>query len=259
MNNQGGVVIIEANKEILKLNKESWEKSAERFFGRTALPEYGPFSLNEERLGLFGDISNQKVLDIGCGSGHSLQYMGNQGAKELWGVDLSTKQIETATKLLSNQQVKVSLVESPMEENPGLPSNYFDIAYSIYALGWTVDLRRTLSNIHNYLKPGGIFIFSWEHPIHDRLTYEESSFTFNKSYNIEGPEYNEAWHNSVIIHHRKLSTYINTLIESGFTIEKVLDDVELSDNKVSDNPSRWYSTQKAQLVPATFIIKAFKK
>ncbi|MEO4054626.1 class I SAM-dependent methyltransferase [Solibacillus sp. CAU 1738] len=243
--------------EMLKMNKEGWEKSAERFFGRTALPEYGPFSLTENHLNLFGDISGKSVLDIGCGSGHSLEYMANNGAKELWGLDLSTNQIETANKLLSNQQVNVNLFESPMEENPGIPGSYFDIVYSIYALGWTVDLKQTLSNIYSYLKPGGIFIFSWEHPIHDRVTYEQSSFNFNKSYNIEGPEYNEAWHNNVVIHHRKLSTYINTLIESGFIIEKVIDDVVLPDTP-TENPSKWYSTQKAQLVPATFIIKVSK-
>ncbi|WP_397469527.1 class I SAM-dependent methyltransferase [Psychrobacillus sp.] len=78
--------------------------------------------------------------------------MGERGAEELWGLDLSTKQIETASKLLSKQKVKVSLFESPMENNPGLPSDYYDIIYSIYALDWTADLRRTLANIHNYLK-----------------------------------------------------------------------------------------------------------
>ena len=253
------MVSLNTKSEILNLNKESWEKSAEHYFGRTALPEYGPYSLNEEQLELFGHIANHKVLEIGCGSGHSLQYMGNRGAKELWGLDLSTKQIETANNLLCKQQVKVTLFESPMEENPGIPSGYFDIVYSIYALGWTVDLQRTLLNIHSYLKQGGIFIFSWEHPIHDRLTYSQSSFTFEKSYNIEGPEYNEAWHNDVVIYHRKLSTYINTLIETGFTIEKVIEDVVLPKNINSDNPSRWYSSQRAQLVPATFIIRASKK
>lgn len=243
--------------EILKMNKDGWEKSAERFFGRTALPEYGPLSLTENQLNLFGDISGKSVLDIGCGSGHSLKYMATNGAKELWGLDLSTKQIETANHLLSNQQVKVSLFESPMEENPGIPNSYFDIVYSIYALGWTVDLKQTLSHINSYLKPGGIFIFSWEHPLHDRLSYEQSSFTFNKSYNMEGPEYNKAWHNNAVIYHRKLSTYINTLIESGFIIEKVIDEVALPATP-TENPAKWYSTQKAQLVPATFIIKASK-
>ncbi|WP_268876183.1 MULTISPECIES: class I SAM-dependent methyltransferase [Bacillaceae] len=244
--------------EILNINKAGWEKAAERFFGRTALPEYGPFAMNEDKLKLLGNISGQKVLDVGCGSGHSLQYMGSQGADELWGLDLTTKQVETAKEVLADQQVKVSLFESPMEENPGLPSNYFDIVYSIYALGWTYDLKRTLTNVHNYLKPGGIFVFSWEHPIHDRLSYEQSTFTLHKSYVLEGPEYNEAWHNNVVTYHRKLTTYINTLIECGFTIEKVIDDVELP-NTPSEDASKWYSTQKAELVPATFIIKASKK
>ena len=83
--------------EILKINKEGWEKSAERFFGRAALPDYGPFALSETELNLFGPLTGKRVLDIGCGSGHSLQYMGNEGAEELWGLDLTTKQIEIAT------------------------------------------------------------------------------------------------------------------------------------------------------------------
>ena len=90
------------------------------------------------------------------------------------------------------------------------------------------------------------------------LAYENSSFTFKKSYNIEGPEFNEAWHNNVVICHRKLSTYINTLIEANFIIEKVIDDVVLPTTATED-PSKWYSTQRAAMVPATFIIKATKR
>ncbi|KGR83358.1 class I SAM-dependent methyltransferase [Lysinibacillus odysseyi] len=244
--------------QMLTINKKGWEKAAERFFGRTALPEYGPFSKKEDELCLFGEIAGKRVLDIGCGSGHSLQYMGDNGAAELWGIDLSKKQIDTATNVLGNQAGLVKLIESPMEENPGLPDNYFDIVYSIYALGWTIELDQTLSNIQNYLKPGGTFIFSWEHPIHDRLTYQNESFILNKSYVKEGPELNEAWHSEVVTYHRKLSTYINALINAGFIIEKVIDDVVLPD-ETSVDPLKWYSTQKAELVPATFIIKATKK
>ncbi|MED4018853.1 class I SAM-dependent methyltransferase [Sutcliffiella cohnii] len=244
-------------KEILTLNKSSWEKAAERFFGRNPLPDYGPFSPSEEELKLLGDINGKTVLDIGCGSGHSLLYMAEQGANELWGLDLTTKQIETAREVLKDVKGKVTLKESPMEENPGIPFNHFDIAYSIYALGWTTDLKETLSHIHSYLKPGGVFVFSWEHPLHDRISYEDSSFLFNKSYNVEGPEYNEAWHQDVVIFHRKLTTYINTLIETGFKIEKVMDDVVIPADATTD-PARWYFRQKAELMPATFIIKATK-
>ena len=245
-------------KDILAVNKNGWEKSADRFFGRDALPGYGPFSPTEDELCLLDDVTDKKVLDVGCGSGHSLQYVGANGAAELWGIDLCAKQIAAASDVLADQPVPVTLFESPMEENPGLPSEYFDVVYSIYALGWTVDLNRTLSHIHGYLKPGGSFIFSWEHPFHDRLTYDDGAFVLNKSYNEEGPEFNEGWPQEVVIHHRKLSTYINSLIEAGFILEKIIDDVALP-GIPSDNPSKWYSTQKAELVPATFIIKATKK
>lgn len=46
-----------------------------------------------------------------------------------------------------------------MEDIPDLPENYFDIAISMYALGWTVDLDKTLNNIFNALKPGGSLFF----------------------------------------------------------------------------------------------------
>ncbi|WP_047980294.1 class I SAM-dependent methyltransferase [Ornithinibacillus contaminans] len=246
-------------KAILSMNKASWEQSAERFFGRAALPEFGPFAPTEDELKLFGEIQDKKVLDIGCGSGHSLKYMGDKGAKELWGLDLTTKQIETAREVLHSQSPPVTLFESPMEVNPGIPSDYFDIAYSIYALGWTVDLAKTLTHIHRYLKPGGRLVFSWEHPMHDRVKPTDSGYRFEQSYVTEGPEYNEAWHKSVIIHHRKLSTYINTLIEAGFEMERVIDDVALPEVVPEGDRYKWYSVEKAKLVPVTFIIKARKK
>lgn len=38
----------------------------------------------------------KKMLGICCGSGHSLKYHADRNAAELWGVDLSHKQIENA-------------------------------------------------------------------------------------------------------------------------------------------------------------------
>ena len=61
--------------ESLVLNKKSWDEVAPRFFGRNPLPEYGPLAPREDDLNLLGDVAGMKVLDIGCGSGHSLQYM----------------------------------------------------------------------------------------------------------------------------------------------------------------------------------------
>lgn len=48
-----------------------------------------------------------------------------------------------------------------MEDECGIPKNYFDIVYSIYAIGWVTDLKNVFHRIASYLKKDGIFIFSW--------------------------------------------------------------------------------------------------
>ena len=86
---------------VLNQNKSSWDAMADTWFGSTALPLYGCLAPTEDELHLFPDLSGKKVLDIGCGSGHSLRWCGQKGAAELWGLDLSEKQISNAQSYLT--------------------------------------------------------------------------------------------------------------------------------------------------------------
>ncbi|MBT2691271.1 class I SAM-dependent methyltransferase [Bacillus sp. ISL-47] len=244
------------NTESLRVNKRSWEEAAERFYGRNPLPEYGPLAPTENELKLFGDVRQLKMLEIGCGSGHSLKYLDQRGAGELWGLDLSTTQISAAKALLENTASPVKLFESPMEKNPGIPADYFDIIFSIYAIGWTTDLDKTIKNIHQYLKKGGVFIFSWEHPMYNRVNAKDGVLLMDKSYHDEGSYLHEAWSQPAIMQQYKLSTYINLLIENGFKIEKVVEDIRLSEKDLRMHENRWYSYEKAKALPAAFIIKS---
>ena len=152
------------NHDILIQNKTSWNAIADSFFGVTALPVYGCLCPTEDDLRLFPKLLGKKVLDVGCGSGHSLKWCGDNGATELWGLDISERQLENAYKYLAENGYASKLLNSPMEENPGIPTGYFDVVYSIYAIGWMVDLQKTFDLISTYLKQDGIFIFSWNHP-----------------------------------------------------------------------------------------------
>lgn len=247
--------------EIIKQNKKSWDTVAHHFDGKDALPSYGPFAQTEEELGLFGEINNKKVLDIGCGSGHSLIYMAEKGASELWGVDLSETQIRTAENNLKD--VKHHLFCSPMEAEIGLPKQYFDVVYSIYAIGWTTDLAATFELIHSYLKPGGSFIFSWDHPLYAYLKSRNGEIYLDGSYQTEGvTEYQnfKGEQAPVVIPNRKMATYINELIKAGFTIESVIEsDVSSGFDGASEEISdRYYSLYKARRFPTTMIIKSIK-
>ena len=74
-------------KNLLKQNKESWDAIADSFFGVTALPVYGCFIPTEDELGLFPELENKKVLDIGCGRGEFLEVMKSNGIPAV-GVDM---------------------------------------------------------------------------------------------------------------------------------------------------------------------------
>src|ERR1035438_3149660 len=128
----------------LATNRAGWNQVAPLFHGGTALPEYGPLAPTEDTLGLLDPVPASRVLELGCGSGHSLHYLAERDALELWGVDLSPVQIAFAEDTLRSFAPRVRLIESPMEVNPGLPRSHFDLVLSVYGLGWTTDLRATI-------------------------------------------------------------------------------------------------------------------
>ncbi|PQQ50415.1 class I SAM-dependent methyltransferase [Bacillus thuringiensis] len=225
------------------------------------LPKYGPYTASEDEIHLFDSIRNKKVLDIGCGSGHSLQYIAEQGAEELWGLDLSSAQIEIANKTLKDWNPK--LVCGAMEEETKIPKEYFDIVYSIYALGWTSNLEKTLELIYSYLKPGGSFIFSWEHPIYSNLLYGTEKIVLHSSYHEETPITFETFKGENVqatLYKRKISTYINELNRAGFKIERIEEPEpsSLFNEELAEPSTKYYSLYKARMVPTTFIMKARK-
>ena len=107
----------------LAINRAGWDRVAADFHGSTALPEYGPLAPTDDTLHLIEHVPDLRVLELGCGSGHSLKYLAERGAGELWGLDLSPVQIGFAEETLRPFASRVHLVESPMEVEAGILVN----------------------------------------------------------------------------------------------------------------------------------------
>lgn len=240
--------------EVHKTNGEFWDTVGSEVLGVTALPQWGAYLTSEDKLHLLGDLSGKSVLEIGCGNGRSLKYVAEQGATDLWGLDISEKQIERSGEFLELQKIKANLICSSMEEECGLPNNYFDLVYSVYGIGWTTDLDKTFKRINSYLKKGGIFLFGWSHPIHKCVSVEEGELIFSNSY------FNEEWYRAdmsekeMMLSNRMLSTYINALADNGFVIEKLVEETDREKAVAANNDFG----RKAMMVPTAFVIKARK-
>ena len=249
----GSAISIDMDKDAIhQTNCLFWDTKGNDVLGTTALPKYGAF-VSEEKCQLFGDVSAKKILEIGCGTGHSLQYLGERKASELWGIDLSKEQIEKAKQHLASFGLSAKLICSPMEEECGIPVDYFDFVYSVYAIGWTTDLEGTFCLIASYLKKDGVFIFSWSHPIHKCVAAENDMLVFKKCY------FDESWYSvslnegTLTLSDRKLSTYVNALAKAGFVVEQM---IEESDDEMMQSQDDF--TNKAKMLPVTFVIKARK-
>lgn len=251
----GCAISVDMDKDAVhKTNELFWNTKGNDTIGTTALPFYGAF-ISEEKCQLFGDVSGKKILEIGCGTGHSLQYIGERKASELWGMDISKDQLEKAQEHLAACKLSAKFICSPMEEECGIPVDYFDFVYSVYGIGWTTDLEGTFCRIASYLKKDGIFIFSWSHPIHKCVAAENDMLVFKKCY------FDESWYSLSIdggalsLSDRKLSTYVNALAKAGFVIEQM---IEESDNEILKATDSGFA-EKAKMLPVTFVIKARKR
>ncbi|MCI3919442.1 class I SAM-dependent methyltransferase [Paenibacillus sp. TRM 82003] len=250
----GHATSVEMDKNnVYRTNSHYWDIKGNDYLGAIVLPLYGAF-VSEEKYQLFGDVTGKRILEIGCGNGQSLQYQGERNASELWGIDISEQQIEKAAQLLTSCGLSAELLCSPMEEECGMPEDYFDFVYSIYAIGWTTDLEGTFSRVASYLKKDGVFIFSWSHPIHKCVVAENNVMVFKKSY------FDESWYSVTLdegeltLSDRKLSTYVNALAKAGFLIEEL---IEESDDEVIQSCASDFAN-KAKMLPVTFVFKARK-
>jgi SAM-dependent methyltransferase len=248
-------------ERVLATNRAGWNHVAPRFHGGTALPEYGPLAPTEDTLRLLEVTPELRALELGCGSGHSLRYLAERGAREVWGLDLSPVQVAFAEETLRDHASRRRLFESPMEVNPGIPSDYFDLVFSLWGLGWTTDLPATMALVTEYLRPGGYFLLSGEHPAYSCLEWNGSQYVVAEPYGAEGAREHASWKGvPIVIHRRTLATVVSEIIAAGLRIEALIE-AEFNPAAVTDSqrdPARWYAVDRARLMPTTLIIKARK-
>ncbi len=240
----------------LEMNRKGWDRIASKDWGGTHLPEWGVLMSNEEKLHLLDDITGKKVLELACGDGQSLVYCGKKYAKELWGIDISEQQIMKARRRLQTEGIEGKLFLSPMEVNPGIPEHYFDLVYSVYGIGWTQDLDKTISLVAKYLRTNGTFIFSWDNPILPCIEHSNNQYVLEHSYVDEITIQAKKRDEMVVRTNWKLATYINSLAKNGFKVECLVEDSKKEEDALYTE--KYYSAHKAQYLHHSFVIKARK-
>lgn len=118
-------------------------------------------------------IQPQRVLDLGCGTGHCSRELKDKYSKaKVFGVDLAPGMIEQAKK----QQGLFKKIDYQIADADQLPyeNDSFDLVFSNLTIQWLPDLKHSFAEINRVLKPGGLLIFSTLGP--DTLTELKQSW-----------------------------------------------------------------------------------
>ena len=111
---------------------------------------------------LLPEFAGKRVLDLGCGYGWHCAYAAQKGAVSVLGVDLSEKMLQTARE--KNSGAVIQYRRAAMEDLAFAPGS-FNVVLSSLAFHYVRDFATLVEHIHEWLAPGGAFVFSVEHPV----------------------------------------------------------------------------------------------
>lgn len=200
--------------------------------------QYGQLPRSREGLDAAGEwhalrelmpaLEGKRVLDLGCGFGWHCRFAAAQGAASVLGVDLSEKMLEVAREKTVEPNVRYE--RHAIEDFPFGKDNY-DVVVSSLAIHYVKDFRRLCRNVNRCLAPGGVFLFSVEHPIFSARGDQDWVFASDggkshwpvDDYFREGRRTPLFLGERIVKYHRTLTTYASDVLASGFRVEALVE------------------------------------
>ena len=238
-------------------NAEVWTRLA-----RDGYDVYRDYLNTPAFLALLPDVRGLTGLDIGCGEGHNTRLLAERGA-HVSAIDVSDVFIHYAKQAQERNSRHIDYRVASAVDLPFADAS-FDFAVAFMSLMDIPETDRVLAEAHRILKPGGFLQFSIEHPCfatpHRRNLRNPSGVT----YAIEVGDYFRRLQGDISEwifgatppsvrnglrrfktprFTRPISEWLNLLIETDFTIERV-EEPRPSDETVEACPDM----QDAQVV-----------
>lgn len=179
---------------------------------------------------LLPPLAGAAVLDMGCGTGDLSAYCASRGAVSIIGADISEKMLSVAQA--KNALPTITYVQAAMEDL-AFASETFDIVVSSFAVHYVQDYATLTAHVADWLKPGGVFVYSTEHPMTTARRDGEQNWIKDTAgnqlywpvdnYNEEGERRFHWFVDGVVKYHRSLSTLINGLSAAGLMVTQIVE------------------------------------
>ncbi|MFA7637650.1 MAG: methyltransferase domain-containing protein [Monoglobales bacterium] len=195
------------------------------------------------------------ILDLGCGTGSITSLLAKKGYSMI-GVDISSEMLAVAADKAEKNGLDILYLNQPMEdfELYGSVGAAVSLLDSLNYVTEEKDLEKTFRLVHNYLDPGGLFIFdiNTAHKLKNILPGNtfcgESDKAFYTWENVYDPEYSlcEFTLNFFIKNGKNFTRHTETHYQKAYTdsfIKKLLkrcgfEVLAVYDDLTFDSPAR---------------------
>jgi SAM-dependent methyltransferase len=173
--------------------------------------------INPALLGLLGDVAGRRVLDAGCGNGYLSRMLAERDATVV-GVEPGQSLFDFAVEKERESPRGIHYVQADLCALPDLGAP-FDAVVASMVLGNIPDWTTAMAACVHALKPGGLFVFTTNHPCFEMLwpTWREHgeyrTGRYLTEYEIPGPH--------GVNFHRTIATYLNQLVSLGCRLTEV--------------------------------------
>ncbi|WP_135555805.1 class I SAM-dependent methyltransferase [Paenibacillus cymbidii] len=175
---------------------------------------------------LLPELRGKRVLDLGCGYGWHCRYAREQQALSALGVDISESMLAKAREMTDDPAISY---RRQAIEDIELDEGAYDAALSSLALHYVERFDAVCRQVYRGLAPGGSFVLSVEHPIF--TSRDEQDWHYGPQgerlhwpvdgYQDESVRRTRFLGHEVVKYHRTASTYVNTLLDAGFRIDRL--------------------------------------
>ncbi|KAK0611880.1 S-adenosyl-L-methionine-dependent methyltransferase [Immersiella caudata] len=191
------------------------------------------------------NLTGARVVDLGCGMGWYCRWMRERGATSVRGIDLSQNMLNRAREMditrdidgITYERTDLDDIEAQRNLFPESENATIDVVFSSLAVHYLANLPQLVAHVHRVLKPGGVFVFSAEHPVFTApSTPEIVEIPVPKQsgdkpgeesirrvwplddYHAEGLRVTNWLADGVRKYHRTVTSYVNILLDSGFEL-----------------------------------------
>lgn len=204
------------------LGQRNYASFATRYADMVATKPHNALYERPATLSLLPEkLDGLDILDAGCGPGLYSEILAGRGAR-VHAIDVTPEMVEIARARLSPFGIEVTCADlaAPLA---WLRDGQFDLVLSPLVLDHIRDWHKTLAEFHRVTRPGGSLVISLNHPMSDwKLQDGQGVYYDTELYALDWVSFGDPVPR-VTAYRRPLEAALNPLIETGWTIDRILE------------------------------------